>query len=144
MVSSAISLYMSVLENLTSLDANPEQCSLCGQLKYGITGRVGDIADKYLNKDMARLMKKSYSMRSKYLHTANSFIDNRMYTIPQVDDSTEIGCRVNGFLSIMIDGSSYLFTCMNVHEWVSYILRQTISDRILYNETSNRYDNWDV
>lgn len=133
---------MSALENLTSLDADPEQCSLCGQLKYGITGRVGDIADKYLNKDMTRLMKKLYSMRSKYLHKANSFcIDNCMYTIPQVDDSTEIGCRINSFLSIMIDDNSYLFTCMNVHEWVSYILRQTISDRILYNETPDRIGN---
>lgn len=125
MLSSAISFYMSALENLTALDANPEQCEVCGQLKYGITGRVGEIADKHFNSYMAKVMKKIYSMRSKYFHTANVFVkNNNSFIIPEISEYEEIGCRIDGFVSIMIDGESILISPSCVREWTSYIIRK--------------------
>ena len=125
MLSSAISFYMSALENLTTLDANPEQCKECGQLKYGITSRVGEIAKKHFNPYMEKVMKRIYSMRSKYFHTANAFIKNdNTFIIPEINESEDIGCQINGFSSIMIDGESHLISASNVREWTSYIIRK--------------------
>lgn len=130
MLSSAVALYMSALENLTVEGASAEQCESCGQLKYGITRRVGEIADKHFDSYMAKTMKKVYSMRSKYFHTANTFFKaNNSFTLPELDEHAEVGCHVNGFISVMIDDESTLIAPNNIREWVSYIIRQELRER---------------
>ena len=131
MFASVISLYMSALENLTVLESNPESCPVCGQLKYGITSRVGQIGEKYFNKDMGNLLKKIYSKRSKYFHTAISFSkDNDITILPQLDGTADAGCQVTGFVSILMNGQSILISPNNIRDWIAYIIRQEANERI--------------
>lgn len=127
----AIGLYMSAIENLTVEDSSRETCPCCGQVKYGITQRVGDIAEKYLNEDMKTLFKKIYSKRSKYFHTAKPMASyKRVAPSPIMDATEDLGFGINGFSSTIINDESYLYSCSNVREWCTFIWRKEVVKRI--------------
>lgn len=126
-LSLAVSLYMSALENLTVINNEPTSCESCGQLKYGITSRVGDIISKYFGEEMSRFVKKIYSKRSKYLHTSHAFMSNPDFVIlPLLSSETETRCVETGFSSIQLDGQTHVFFANNVREWISYIIRKEL------------------
>lgn len=125
MLSTAITFYMSALENLTIVDYFPEKCNSCGQLKYEISNRVGIIVEKYWNDTMAKVMKKIYAMRSGHLHSGKIYIDSTNGTIrPNLDILTGTNCVDDGFLSVFVDGESCVCFAQNVREWVGYIIRK--------------------
>lgn len=125
MLSSAVTFYMSALENLTVVDYLPEKCSSCGQLKFEISNRIGNIVEKYMDIEMARVMKKIYAMRSGYLHSGTIYLGSNSGAIrPNLDISTGSNCVEDGFISVFLDGESGVFFADNVREWVSYIIRK--------------------
>jgi hypothetical protein len=89
-------LYLSSLEVISLLDSeSPTSCKTCGQTRYRIASRVESFTEKYNGSHAAKLIKRLYAERSKYLHMGR-LLSSRSYsgsTLPQLDSSTYNGVR---------------------------------------------------
>jgi hypothetical protein len=110
----ATTLYMSAIEVVTLIGFRSEKCNECKQEKYGITSRVRNIVDKYLNSPIARQLNDYYNKRSKYLHRGYTLTNNEPTnsSIPLLDVDGENGCKFPVQVSLI-----------NLREYTSYVLR---------------------
>jgi hypothetical protein len=94
----ALSLYISALEVL-AIDRDPSTstCDECKQMVYKISSKVHDLVlSLSKSKNLAKMVKREYDKRSKYLHAGRFFSDNNFlgHHIPQLDGNTEHGNRL--------------------------------------------------
>lgn len=94
----ALSLFMSALEVLAA-DRSPEtsNCSECNQTVYKIAAKVYDMV-LHMSESvvLARMIKKEYDRRSKYLHAGRFFSENNFlgHHIPQLDEDSSSGNKL--------------------------------------------------
>ncbi len=94
----ALSLYMSALEVLANdRDPSTSTCDECKQTVYKISSKVHDLVlSLSKSKNLAKMVKREYEKRSKYLHAGRFFSDNNFlgHHIPQLDGNTEHGNKL--------------------------------------------------
>ncbi|OMF31938.1 hypothetical protein [Paenibacillus peoriae] len=112
-------LYMSALEVASDTNTEkPKKCEACGNPVYSISSRVLAYVQRFEAHD--RIVKDFYKDRSIYLHTGGFFSDQSYAgtTVPQLDPSSESGCR----------NQLSMRNLMAVSDVVSFCLRQQLQD----------------
>lgn len=126
-------ILVSILEPLSNIGTEkPENCEVCGNLKYKISSKIRNMCEKYVNKFVAKeIATIQYGLRSSFLHEGNART-NEFYcgvSIPLIDPLTK-----NRILDVapsikynMFDWATYIFR-MVVHD----VLNNTFDDIILH------------
>lgn len=115
-------LYVSSLEVATELyPAESSICSECGQKNYSIRKRLKELTRTHINEFIEEHIDNYYAIRSKYLHVGilSSSLGLVGASIPQLDPSSESGCR-------------RMPPATNLGEFVSYILRSVFTSKVIH------------
>lgn len=123
-IDGALTYYLSAIETATLINYKPQKCQLCGQLKFQINKRVYEFINVYLCSTHGDIFKKIYNLRSKYLHTGESYTSYfNTHVRPEIDCRTGTGCVDWGFITLNIKGEIIGVDITNIREWTSYSLR---------------------
>lgn len=115
---------ISAIEVITSNEREFERCKCCGQIKYSISQRIYDFMKKHTDSFIAEIFKKSYNLRSRYVHQGSIYSEmHKGDTYPMLDMGTESGFEEAGF-GISVDGDTLNYGLDFFKEWASFALRK--------------------
>ena len=119
--------FISALEPLSNINApTPEQCEVCGNLKYKIISRIKEMCKIYLPEHIVReYIQKGYNNRSSFLHEGNAKT-NEFYSghcIPLINPNSP---------NEMLDAVATVNP--NLVDYVLFVFRKRIHDYLVNNK----------